>query len=116
MTFLLDSDAVISTNVSAAAAIDLSLRKVDILEENGIVLKVTIDRLGADAGEGGAREGLARELASIGRTCPLETFFVITCSLHAMNHMMRSLCEKHFSDGGVGNCNLTQLLHVYFAS
>ena len=115
LTFLLDSDAAIGTNISTAAAIDSSLHKVDVLEENGAVAKVPMDGLCTDAGGGGTREGLARELASIGRTCPLETFFVTTCSLHAMNRMMQSPCKKYFGDGGVGNRNLMQLLHACFA-
>ena len=115
LTFLLDSDAAISTNTSTAAVIDPSLHKVDILEENSAVAKVTMDGLCTDAGEGGTREGLTCELASIGRTCLLETFFVTTCSLHTMNCMMQSPCKKYFGNGSAGNRNLIQLLHTYFA-
>ena len=115
LTFLLDSDPAVSADFSTAVATDSFLQKIDILEESGTVAKVTADRLCTNARGGGGREGLACKLASLARICLLETFFVATCSLHAVNRMMQLLCKKHFSNGSTGDRNAMQLSHASFA-
>ena len=62
ITFLLDSDAAVGTNVSTAKAIDSSLCKIDKIDSLRNISKVIISRLCTNARGGGTREGLVIEL------------------------------------------------------
>ena len=115
MTFLLDSDAAIGDNISAADASNHSLQKNDYLDSNGNIAKVAANGICADAGGGGTREGLALEMSKLERTASLTLLLIVACCLHAMNRMMQSPCEKYFGSDGVLSRNLIQLLCACYA-
>jgi len=106
ITFLFDSDAAEGTNISIAEALNRSLMKVNNINEDGLVSKVQMDKLCTDAGGRGTQEGLAIELNYQNRICDLSLFLVVICTLHAMNRIMQSPCEKYFGDGTVINRNI----------
>ena len=69
----------------------------------------------ADTSGRGTRDTLALEMSKLGRTIDLVLFLVVTCTLHAMNLMMCSPCEKCFGSGGVASRNAIQMLHACHA-
>jgi len=105
ITFL-DSDAEEGTNILTAEALNQSLVKVNNINEDGLISKVQMDELCTNAGSRGTREGLAEELNHQNRTCDLSLFLVVTFTLHAMNRIMQSPCEKYFRDSTVRNRNV----------
>jgi len=90
------------------------MKKIDIIAEDGTIVKEIVHGLGTDAGGGGTREGLALELSKLGRTCSLALFLTITCTMHGSNRMMQSPCQKYFGDGSVKARNLIQLLYTCY--
>ena len=109
ITFLLDSDAAVGTNISTAEAIDSSLRKIDKIDSSRNISKVIISGLCTDARGDGTREGLALELHKLQHSLPIDIILVTTCILHTMNQMMQSLYEKYLGSGGVSSRNCMQL-------
>ena len=110
MTLLLDSDAAIGDNINTAEAADKSLTKTDPLSGDGHPIKEVEYGLSTDSGGGGTKEGLVKEMNTLGRCCAMTLFMIVTCVLHAMNRMMQSPCEKFLGEASIGNRNPMQSL------
>ena len=93
-------------NENGSIAIDASLKKLDYADEP----KTKLNGQSTDGGGGVTRLGLARELNTLDRIAALLHYLCSTCTLHAINRIMQTPCEKFFGDGGLSRRNLVQCL------
>ena len=94
MHFLVDSDTEIGDNKYTTELSNVSLRKEDTI----VGTKEKIRGLCTDAGGGGTREFLAKELSLVDRTISSMDFMTTSCGHRGMNRKMKSTCENHFGD------------------
>ena len=110
MSCELDNDACIGTDIATANDIDVSLRKIDILDTD--TPKISLYGLSTDVGGGGTGFGLERELLPHNRMVTESERIVVTCSLHAHSLTFQYPVEKLIPLGGNKKCTLLQLLHT----
>ena len=91
---------------SAAESISHSLKIYDNNEK-----RLKLSGQGTDAGGGGTREDLARELEKIDRGKEMDEYNLTICALHAMNLTLSSPTELTMGLGGLKRRTSLQLLH-----
>lgn len=112
ISYQLDSDGSEGTDKKTAEAINISLKKIDPLNEEP---KTKLHGLSTDAGGGGTVLGCANELVGVTRIIPIDDFICLTCCLHAHSLTFKSPVEKFFLLGGIKKRTLLYMLYKTYA-
>ena len=104
VTFLLNSNVSIGSNIATADAADNSLKKLDSISDRNAE-KCVINSLYTDTRGGETREGLAAKMHTLNRILSLYFLLIVTYILYTMNHMMQSLCKKYFRSSSISSPN-----------
>ena len=104
INILIDSNAAAGDNMNIVKAIDISLLKIDNINDN--VYKKVMYNLNTDDSKGIIKEGLAKEMDKYSIICSLNKLLKTTCYHHSFNLMIVLLCEKYFGDSSILNRNL----------
>ena len=107
-TQLLDVDASGGTSKDCALAIQSSMNKLKINDEDNAY---QLHGQATDSGGGGVLESLFKEMKELGLTAPENECHIANCCIHSLQVQLSNAVKATFGEGALDRVNVTQLLH-----
>jgi len=109
-THLLDIDASGGTSAECATAIQASMNKLKIEDDDNTHL---LSGQCTDSGGGGTLESLYNNMAPLG-ICDPNEYLIANCCIHSLQTQLKNAIETTFGTGGLDKINAMQLIHSVY--